>query len=224
MAVGASMNVREGSRRSVASRAVDRAIEGRRAAYEQEITRLVDASFKLIRDTGNLEPRVSEIVAEAGLSNQAFYKHFRSKDELLLAVLDESSHILKDYLEHKVAKAKSAEQKIRSWIDGMLAQVLNEEAAHATRPFALSRTRLSELFPEEVMNSERQLTAVLQEVIQEAIQSGDFPDADADRDSEIIHNLVLGWMERKLSGATPPKQAEVNHLIEFVIFGLKRGS
>jgi AcrR family transcriptional regulator len=218
------MNIREGSKRSVASRAVDRAMEHRRVVYEQEVTRLVDASFRLIREKGNLEPRVSEIVAEAGLSNQAFYKHFRSKDELLLAVLDEGSRMLKDYLEHKVEKAKSAEQKIRSWIDGMLAQVLNEEAAHATRPFALSRARLSELFPEEVMNSERQLTAILRDVIQEAIQSGDLPDADADRDSEIIHNMVLGWIERKLSAAIPPKQADVNHLIEFVIFGLKRGT
>jgi AcrR family transcriptional regulator len=224
MAADASISLRERSSRSVASRAVDRAMESRRAAYEQEVTRLVNASFRLIRDTGNLEPRVSEIVAEAGLSNQAFYKHFRSKNELLLAVLDEGSHILKEYLEHRVEKAESAEQKIRSWIEGMLAQVINEEAAHATRPFALSRTRLSELFPEEVMNSEKQLTAILREVIQQAIQSGDLPDADADRDSEIIHNMVLGWIERKLSGAIPPKQADVDHLTEFVIFGLQRGT
>ena len=90
----------------MASRAVDRAMEQRRAVYEQEVTRLVDASFKLIRDTGNLEPRVSEIVAEAGLSNQAFYKHFRSKDELLLAVLDEGSRMLKGYLESTHGRKK----------------------------------------------------------------------------------------------------------------------
>jgi AcrR family transcriptional regulator len=224
MAADANISLREGNSRSVASRAVDRAMESRRAAYEQEVTRLVNASFRLIRDTGNLEPRVSEIVAEAGLSNQALYKHFRSKNELLLAVLDEGSHRLKEYLEHRMEKAESAELKIRSWIEGMLAQVVNEEAAHATRPFALSRARLSELFPEEVMNSEKQLTALLREVIQEAIQSGDLPNADADRDSEIIHNMVLGWIERKLCGATPPNQADVDHLTEFVIFGLKRGT
>ena len=146
----------------------------------------------------------------------------RGSTTLLLAVLDEGSHILKEYLEHRVEKAASAEQKIRSWIEGMLAQVVNKEAAHATRPFALSRARLSELFPEEVMNSEKQITAILREVIQQAIQSGDLPDADADRDSEIIHNMVLGWIERKLSGATPPNQADVDHLTEFVIFGLKQ--
>ena len=39
-----------------------------------------------------------------------------------------------------------------------------------------------------------------------------------------IAYLVLGWVERKLSAATPPKQADVKHLVEFVIAGLRRGS
>ncbi len=207
---------------SVASRAVDRAIEGRRNAYQEEVTRLVQASFKLIRESGNLEPKVSEIVAEAGLSNQAFYKHFRSKDELLLAVLEEGSNLLKGYLEHRMEKANTPEQKIRHWVDGMLAQVVNEEAASATRPFSLSRSRLSELFPAEVMASEAQLTGVLQEAIQEAIDSGYMPKADAERDAEVINNMVMGWIERKMAVAQPPKVADVEHLIEFVISGLKR--
>lgn len=225
MAVGAQQKkTREVSTRGVASRAVDRAMQSRRDAYEQEVSRLVNASFKLIRDSGKLEPRVSEIVAEAGLSNQAFYKHFRSKDELLLAVLDEGSHMLSDYLEHKVSKAKSPEQKIRCWIDGMLAQVLNDEAAHSTRPFALSRARLSELFPEEVMESERQIAAILRDAIAQGIESGDLPGADVERDADIIHNLVLSWVERQLALGQPPAKADVDHLVNFVMSGIRRGS
>jgi len=207
---------------SVASRTVDRAIEGRRAAYQEEVTRLIQASFKLIRETGNLEPKVSEIVAEAGLSNQIFYKHFRSKDELLLAVLDEGSQILKNYLAHRMVKVGSPEQKICQWVEGMLAQVLNEAAAHATRPFSLSRARLSDLFPAEVASLEAQLTSTLQVAIQQAIDSGDMPNADAIRDAEVINNMVTGWVERKMSAAKSPEKEEVDHLVDFVISGLKR--
>lgn len=224
MAVGAHKKIRESTTRGVASRAVERAMEDRRAAYEQEVSRLVNASFRLIRDTGKLEPRVSEIVAEAGLSNQAFYKHFRSKDELLLAVLDEGSHMLKDYLEHKVGKAKTPKQKIRYWIDGMLAQVMNAEAAHSTRPFALSRARLSELFPEEVMESERQVAAILRDAIAEGVESGELPGADAERDADIIHKLVLSWVERQLAASQPPSSADVTHLVDFIMSGIRRGA
>ncbi|MBT4520328.1 MAG: TetR/AcrR family transcriptional regulator [Halieaceae bacterium] len=207
---------------SVASRAVDRAIERRRAAYEEEVMRLVEASFVVIQKTGNLEPRVNEIVAHAGLSNQAFYKHFQSKDELLLAVLDEGSRMLRSYLEHRMDKVKSPERKIHQWIDGMVEQVFNPEAAHATRPFALSRGRLSEQFPEEVRDSERQLTALLREAIKAAAIAGEIPAADPDRDSEIVYNTVMGWMVHKLS-SSPPKKADVQHLMTFIIHGLRRG-
>ena len=87
---------------SIARRAMAHSIERRRIVLEEEVAALIEASLSVIRKTGKLEPRVSEVVAEAGLSNQVFYKHFRSKDELLLAVLDEGSYNLTTYLEHRM--------------------------------------------------------------------------------------------------------------------------
>ena len=40
-----------------------------------------------MRREGSIDPQVRAIVQEAGLSNQAFYRHFSSKDASLLAVL-----------------------------------------------------------------------------------------------------------------------------------------
>jgi AcrR family transcriptional regulator len=209
--------------RSLALRSVDRTIERRRAAYEDEVRRLVDAGLELVRTTGKLEPRVGEIVAAAGLSNQAFYKHFRSKDELLLAVLDEGTRILRSYLDHRMQKARSPERKVRSWIAGILEQALNEEAVPATRPFALSRARLSELFPEEVKESEDRLTALLREALREAVEAGELPAADPDRDATLIYHLAMGWVESKLADPTSARRADADYLIEFAIHGLRRG-
>jgi AcrR family transcriptional regulator len=182
----------------VAQRSVDRAIESRRAVYEDEVRRLVHAAFELIRQTGTLEPRVGEIVASAGLSNQAFYKHFRSKDELLLAVLDDGIRTLRGYIEHRMSKETSPERKVRSWIDGVLEQALNAEAASATRPFAMSRARLLDLFPDEVLESEAQLTRLLRDAIGEACESGELPGCDPERDARLVYNLAMGWLEREL--------------------------
>ena len=166
---------------SLALRSVERNVERRPVAAEDEVLRLIDACFELVQKSGNLEPRVGEIVAAAGLSNRAFYRYFRSKDELLLAVLDEGVALLAGYLEHRMSKSRTPERRIRQWLSGLLEQALNAESAAATRPFALSRGRLSELFPEEVERSEKQLSGMLREAISQAVAQGVFSDASPER-------------------------------------------
>lgn len=206
---------------AVAERSVERAMERRRAAYEDEVRRLVDASFSLIREEGRLEPKVGEIVAEAGLSNQAFYKHFRSKDELLLAVLDEGIGLLRAYLEHRIEKQEDPVERIRSFLSGLLEQALNRDAAHATRPFALSRVRLSELFPSEVRESEHQLETMLAGLIRDAVEAGELPDADADRSAAITYNLAMSWVERALADLDRANRKDADYLVTFAISGLR---
>jgi AcrR family transcriptional regulator len=50
---------------------------------------LLDASAKLIAERGYRGTTVNDVVAASGLSKGTFYWHFRSKEDLLLAVLEE---------------------------------------------------------------------------------------------------------------------------------------
>lgn len=209
---------------SLAGRSVDRALAGRREVYAEEVRRLVGASFALIRESGRLEPRVGEIVGRAGLSNQAFYRHFRSKDELLVAVLDEGIRRLESYLRHRMAAATSPVGKVRHWLAGMLEQALDADAAAATRPFALARGRLADLFPAEVEQSERRLTALLREVLEAAVASGDLPAADPVRDAATLYDLAMGWMQRQLAQPAPAERGDAEQLVEFAVHGLRRGA
>ncbi len=201
---------------------MERALRSRRATYEDEVRRLIAASFALIRESGALEPRVSEIVRRAGLSNQAFYRHFRSKDELLLAVLDEGVTILEGYLEHRMASLSSPDERVRAWMEGMLEQVLDPTAAAATRPFALSRARLADLFPGEVQESEQRLTAMLRDALHEA--SGVLRSADPQRDAETLYDLAMGWMQRRLAQPGLATRADADALTEFALHGIRRGA
>jgi len=206
----------------VAARSARRALELREARHDDAVRRLVAASFALIRETGSLEPSVAAIVERAGLSNQAFYRHFHSKDELLLGVLDEGFRLLAGYLAHRVEGAADAEAKIRAWIGGVLEQALQGEVAAATRPFAVSRARLAELFPEEVAESERTLIASLRDALAGAVASGALPGADPERDASAIYTLAFGWVERKLSQREEASRAEAEHIVEFALAALRR--
>jgi AcrR family transcriptional regulator len=109
------------SRESLARRGVD---------YAGEVRRLLDAGLDVMKRCGTeSRPRVADIVAAAGLSNDAFYRHFPSKDALVTAILDDGTERLSAYLDHQMAKAEDPEGKVRRWVEGILAQADEEIAA-----------------------------------------------------------------------------------------------
>lgn len=198
---------------TVLSRVVDRSLAGRRDAYARDVERLVAAGLGVMRRTGEIDPPVRHIVTEAGLSNQAFYKHFRSKDELLLAILAGGRRDLVTYLERRMAAAAGPAGRVRAWVEGVLAQARNPKAAEATRPFAVNAARLAAEFPAEVAAS----ASVLQAPLSAAL--GEAGSGDPDRDAEAIYVLAMGTMERHLVARTRPSDVEVAHLVEFATRG-----
>jgi AcrR family transcriptional regulator len=209
---------------SVAERTLQRSLGARQAVYAGEVRRLIDAAFAVMRETGSLDPRVEQIVRAARLSNQAFYRHFRSKPELLLAVLDDGIHQLRAYLARRMAGADGGEARVREWLAGMLAQALHPAGAAATRPFALARARLAEQFPGEVEKSETQLSALLRDALAQAVAEGSLPAADPELDARALYDLALGWMQRALAAPRPDAAAQAEALLAFAMGGLRRGA
>lgn len=202
--------------------AVDRSLEGRRATAQDEVERLVAAAFRVIERGGHLEPKVSDILAEAGLSNQAFYRHFRGKHALLVAVLDEGIRGLAEYLSERMAEAEDEVTAVRQWIRGMAAQAQDPNGAQASRPFALARGRLAEAFPAEVAGSEGQITAPLRDALERARGAGRLPAVHPDADAEALYHLMMGWVEARLVEGRIPDAAEVDRLEAFALAGLGR--
>ena len=55
---------------------------------EETRTKITDAAIKLFSSNGYNKASVDDICTEAGISKGAFYHHFKSKQELFLALLD----------------------------------------------------------------------------------------------------------------------------------------
>ena len=201
---------------SVVDQKIDLALRGRRETATDEVRRLVEAALVLIQRTGEVEPRVSEIVKEAGLHNQAFYRHFRSKHELLVAVLDQGIGLLASYLRHRMAGAETPIDQVREWLRGILEQALSPDGAEATRPFVLARGRLAEAYPDEVRESERQLTTPLRDALAGAASP------DPERDAEILYLLAMGWVQNRLLDSRDASREDASALEAFAMAGLSR--
>jgi AcrR family transcriptional regulator len=114
----------------VATRIAHQTLSKRGDEYADEVRRLLDAALSLMASHGTTSrPRVADIVAKAGMSNDAFYRHFPSKDALVRALLDDGSERLIGYLGHQMAKVSSPADKIRCWVEGILSQTDAETAA-----------------------------------------------------------------------------------------------
>src|SRR5262245_61862471 len=107
----------------VAERIAQQSMAKRGANYADEVRRLLDAGLEVMRRCGTTSrPRVSDIVAAAGCSNDAFYRHFPSKDALVVAILEDGAQRLRSYLSHQMAKEAAPERQVRRWVEGVLAQ------------------------------------------------------------------------------------------------------
>jgi AcrR family transcriptional regulator len=114
----------------VAGRIVRRSLAKREEEYADEVRRLLHAALDVMRTCGTAaRPRVADIVAAAGLSNEAFYRHFRSKDALVNALLEDGAERLRGYLTHQLAKERTPEGQVRAWVAGVLSQANGDVAA-----------------------------------------------------------------------------------------------
>jgi AcrR family transcriptional regulator len=62
--------------------------EGEEAEPTTRDARFIKTAVEILRETGRTDFTVQEVVARSKTSLRAFYQHFSSKDELLIALLE----------------------------------------------------------------------------------------------------------------------------------------
>jgi AcrR family transcriptional regulator len=198
----------------VVARTARRALAARESAYIDEVQRLLGAGLDLMVELGDERaPRVAEIVERAGLSNQAFYRHFASKDELIAAVVEAGAHRLESYLRHQLAKVDDPQLKIRAWIVGVASQAQRRAVARQTRAAMHNLVRL----PVEVRQTVR--VPATDHVLVDALRDAGSPDPE--RDAVAISLLAIGRLEQFL-WRSPPSDDDVEQLVEFCLAAIRR--
>src|SRR5258708_31563853 len=71
-------------------RAVSRSVDAARSRAELRVQRFLDAAFELIDERGTTEFTIQELVERSKQSLRGFYEYFDGKDELVLALFEET--------------------------------------------------------------------------------------------------------------------------------------
>jgi AcrR family transcriptional regulator len=185
-----------------ARRIADRALGVR----PDEVRLLLDAGRAVMRRCGTASrPKVADIVRAAGLSNDAFYRHFASKDALVAAILRDGGERLRSYLEHQMAKADDPAGRVRRWVEGVLAQAADEEAAATTLAVLWNAGSIADAAPEAML-------APLLEAPLAELGSGD-PGLHA----SLLAHAVVGRMSDHLTAGTAPSRTEARRIVDFAL-------
>ena len=192
-------------KQTIADRAIERTVAERREEYVREIQRVLDATYRVIARTGEVDPSLRQILDEAKLSTQGFYRYFESKDELLLLLLDDGRRRLVGYLAHRMAATKARDAKARAWIEGVLAQASRADARTRTLPFFANEDRLAAAFPDEQQAS---VDALLELLVNAGVEH---------HDAKAIYDVAFGALHAALRLGAPVPAGEAEHLVMFCL-------
>ncbi len=207
----ASKNAITSDPTTVAERIARETTEKRTAGYADEVRRLLDAARELMSKHGTASrPRVADIVAAAGLSNDAFYRHFASKDALVSAILDDGAERLHGYLAHQLDKEKTPDGKVRRWVHGVLSQAAPDHAATTLAVLWNGSTA-----SQGVAAGRHFASAPLATLLHEPFAA--LGSRQPALDASLAAHAVLGKLSDHLWQGTQPSRAELAHITDFCL-------
>jgi AcrR family transcriptional regulator len=195
---------------SLVAAAVGRALDERQREATEEVERILAAAVEVMERAAPAPPRVSDIVAQAGTSNKAFYRYFSGKDDLILAVMERGVAMAASYLEHQMAKEDDPARKVGRWIEGSLAQVSEPRLTRASRAVTAQLAASTQW-----RATEEQITRPLHDLLLAPITA--LGSADPERDAAAVFAAVFGTVRRYLALETQPDRGDAGHLVSFCL-------
>jgi AcrR family transcriptional regulator len=195
----------------IAERIAGETLASREEQYAGEVRRILDAALGLMRRNGvESRPRVADIVAAAGVSNDAFYRHFKSKDALVSAILDDGSQRLCSYLAHQMAKESSPDRQVKRWVEGVLSQA-DGAVADDTRAVLWNGSGSGD----RVAAGRHYASEPLAELLHEPFVA--LGSAAPELDAALAAHAVLGRLADHLWQQTEPSAAERKQITAFCL-------
>ena len=173
-----------------AERAAERSPMVRRSRSKgvEQARTIVQAAQRLI-DAKGPSFTTQELIKEAGIALQTFYRYFPSKDHLLLAVIE-------DIIDENCMEYKRRASKLNDPVDRLrlyvTATVSGLEGGRKGPSFITAEHwRLQTIYPDEISRATRPFTDLLVEAIREASATGELDVADPDYSAWLITQLVM---------------------------------
>ncbi|GAA4983629.1 hypothetical protein GCM10023205_61870 [Yinghuangia aomiensis] len=208
----ATESVIPGDRPTLAESAVRRRTGELQQSARSDVQALMDAGLALmLADGGRRAPRVADIVAAAGLSNDSFYRYFAGKGALVEAIVEQGARTVVSYVRHCMAAAGDPEDRVRAGISAVMRQASDSGLAAQTRMVLANATGMP--------SSSRHVSVGLVDALTELF-AGSIAEcgvADPERVARTLSAAVVGVMQDHLFRASAPDDEDIARLARFAL-------
>jgi AcrR family transcriptional regulator len=184
-----------GWRDRVVDRSIARSTEYLKARGLGPATRILEAAIALSTESSGASFSIQQVVEKADVALKTFYRHFGSKDALLLAMLEESIADSVGVIGESALQHADPVEQLRVII---VEPVMRAEVGKAGYELSVAREhfRLLELFPDEIERAVAPYVDLVESAIIRCVDAGRLRSVDPHQDADLINNLVLSTFHR----------------------------
>jgi AcrR family transcriptional regulator len=206
-------------------RAVSKSLSAARSRAETRVQGLLDAAFALIDERGTTQFTIQEVVDRSKQSLRGFYQYFDSKDELLFALLEETTReSLKDLQSavesesEPLARLRAFTIRLHEWCEPLGTR--RKRGAHNRVPISEFSIQLALKDPERLAAAIAPVSRMLLDVLKAAVAAGSIKVADMPRAVLLIQQTVMyGWLMNRFV-QKPQARVTAEDAWEFCLHGL----
>jgi AcrR family transcriptional regulator len=186
-------------------RAVSRSLNAARSRAEQRVQRFLDAAFELIDEKGTTEFTIQEVIDQSKQSLRGFYQYFDGKDELLLALFEETIREATDDLEKVIEPVTDPLDRLRvftirlhEWCDP--SEKPRKRGTHNRRPIMEFSVQLAVDHPDQVKAAMAPVSRIMVELVTAAVAAEVIDVPDTRRAAALIQQTVMySWFGNRLA-------------------------
>jgi len=191
------------------------------ADTESRATRFMKSALAILGETGRTDFTVLEVVERSKTSLRSFYQRFSSKDELLLALIDE---IMVESTRKWCADTDGlpSTTALRVLIDRVCPPAESSKQDRVNRGLARYFDHLAETLPREYARVLVPLHELIKDIINRGIAEGSFrAGLDVDAIAALIMQSALGAMRQRVFGVElNGSPVDAGHIYDFCVNGL----
>jgi AcrR family transcriptional regulator len=153
-------------------RTVERSLKAARQRAIVRGDRFIAAAVDLLRTTGKPDFTVQEVVDRSGMSLRSFYHHFATKDDLLLALMEETVRRYVASVRDALAEVEDPVDRFRILLTTMFGSPETDDPA--SRGLVLFQWHLADSRTDEFTATLAPQVALVTEILTEGVDAGRF--------------------------------------------------
>jgi AcrR family transcriptional regulator len=177
------------------------------ARYDSEREAIMRAAYRLIgREGGSVS--VQEILDSAGLSTRAFYRHFASKDELVLSMYRTDNQRVADALWAATEEEPDAWRALQAWVAVSLSVVFDKGRERHSRVLGSPEAKSAAGWSQEFLDGVAREMASLEAVLARGAGDGTFRSVRVEADAQVIFGATNNFASLHIAGGPDVVQRE----------------